>query len=129
VTAQGSNLRLYVREIKDWQPKLLSGTEGANSPFFSPDSQWIGFFAGGMMKKVGVNGGLPIEICEAAVGRGASWSPDGTIVFARNMSSGLFRVSASGGNPEAVTTVNAAAGERTHRWPKCSRAAMRSYSR
>jgi len=118
VTAQGSNLRLYVREIKDWQAKLLSGTEGANSPFFSPDSQWIGFFAGGAMKKVGVNGGLPIEICEAAVGRGASWSPDGTIIFARNMSSGLFRVSASGGTPEAVTTLNAAAGERTHRWPQ-----------
>jgi len=70
------------------------------------------------MKKVGVNGGLPIEICEAAVGRGASWSPDGTIIFARNMSSGLFRVSASGGTPEAVTTLNAAAGERTHRWPQ-----------
>lgn len=118
VTAQGSNLRLYIRDIKDWQPKLLSGTEGANSPFFSPDSQWIGFFAGGMMKKVGVNGGMPIEICEAAVGRGASWSPDGNIVFAQNMSSGLFRVSTSGGKPEAVTTMNVAAGERTHRWPQ-----------
>ena len=109
---------MYVREIKDWQPKPLPGTEGANSPFFSPDSQWIGFFAGGMMKKVGVKGGLPIEICEAAVGRGGSWSSDGTIVFARNMSSGLFRVSASGGTPEAVTSLNAAAGERTHRWPQ-----------
>jgi len=118
VTAQGSNLRLYVREIKDLQPRLLSGTEGAYSPFFSPDSQWVGFFAGGALKKVGVNGGLPIEICEAAVGRGASWSPDGTIVFARNMSSGLFRVSASGGKPEPVTTLNAATRERTHRWPQ-----------
>jgi len=118
VTVQGSTTRLYVRNIDQLQATLMPDTEGAQSPFFSPDGHWIGFFAGGAMKKVAITGGLPLTICEAPVGRGASWGRDGSIVFGRTMSSGLYRVSSNGGTPEAITSLSGAARERTHRWPQ-----------
>ena len=50
--------------------KLIPGTEGATSPFFSPDGQWIGFFADGVMKKVSINGGMPVDLADAPLSPG-----------------------------------------------------------
>ena len=72
--------RLYLRDIGELDSRPLLGTEGAMSPFFSPDGLWVGFFAGDTLKKVSVLGGAPIEICDAYTGGpGANWAPDGTI--------------------------------------------------
>jgi hypothetical protein len=96
----------------------LPGTEGARNPFFSPDERWVGFFSGNRLYKVAVEGGAPQLVCENSLDDlGASWGADDTIVFAL-YGTGLSRVSADGGQPEAITTLEHEAGEIQHRWPQ-----------
>ena len=94
----------------------LTGTEGALTPFFLPDGAWIGFFADGKLKKVPVQGGPVRTLAEAPIGFGASWAAN-SIVFAPANGTALLRVSAEGGTPSAVTELNTARGEFSHRWP------------
>jgi serine/threonine-protein kinase len=96
----------------------LPGTEGAYEPFFSPDGQWIGFFAQGKLRKVSITGGFSQSLCDASFGVGGSWGPDDTIYFAPNNISGLWRVSASGGEPQEVTRLDRSKGEISHRFPQ-----------
>jgi serine/threonine-protein kinase len=109
---------LFQRAIDRLEPVAIPGTQGAMGPFLSPDGQSVGFFADGKLKRASLRGGAPIVICDASAARGASWGPDDRIVFSGSLSGGLMRVPASGGKPEALTTVDASKGERTHRWPK-----------
>jgi serine/threonine-protein kinase len=116
---QGSNLgKLYVREMDNKDAVLLGGAGAASVPFFSPDSQWIGFFGDGKLKKVSVRGGAPIALCNVNGYRGGAWSEDGTIAFPLQFTSGLYRIPASGGTPEALTHLDPARGDITHRWPQ-----------
>ncbi len=110
--------QLYQRPLDDLEAKPISGTEGASNPFFSPDSKWIGFFADGKMKKISINGGAPTTLCTAGVGGGASWGTDDVIVFAPGADSGLWQVSASGGQPQVLTTPDPKKGEYSHRYPQ-----------
>ncbi len=97
----------------------LPGTEDGTGPFFSPDGQWIGFFAGGKLKKVSVNGGQPVTLCEAPNPAGASWGPDDAIVFTPTFTmSSLMRIPAAGGTPHKLTEPNTPAKELMHRWPE-----------
>jgi len=113
-----SDQRLYLRELSELGSRPLEGTEGANSPFFSPDGLWVGFFAGGKIKKVSILGGAPIDICNVyAGGPGGSWTPDDTIWFSGNWISGFLEVSAEGGEPVRVTTPDRERGEIGHWWP------------
>ena len=94
--------QLFVRRLDRTESAPLSGTEGARNHFFSPDGQWLGFFAEGKLKKIAVTGGAAVTLADAPDDRGGSWSEDGTIVFAPlSFSSGnrdaLFRVSAEPG--------------------------------
>jgi DNA-binding winged helix-turn-helix (wHTH) protein/Tol biopolymer transport system component len=100
------------------QPKatLLPGTDNASDAFFSPDGQWIGFFADSQLKKVSVFGGTPVSLCPAANASGGSWSEDGTIVASLSTTSGLSRVPSSGGHPQFLTKLEG--GDGTHRWPQ-----------
>ena len=107
--------RLYMRRLNSMDTTPLSGTEGATSHFFSPDGRWVGFFAGGLLKKVALSGGAPVTIAPAGDARGGAWGPNDTIVLATSTTTGLSRVSALAGTPEPITTPGA--GERTHRWP------------
>ena len=64
----------------------IRGTEGTRSdagrnPFFSPDGQWVGFWAGDKLKKVSISGGAPVTLCDAENPYGASWGPEDKIVF------------------------------------------------
>jgi len=89
--------QLFVRHLDTVEPRALDGTEGAASPFFSPDGEWIGFYAEGQLKRVPVTGGAPLVITEApGEPLGASWGPDDRIVFTTGYRSGLRRVSAGG---------------------------------
>ena len=91
--------------------KPLAGTEGADGPFFSPDGNWIGFWAGNTLKKVPAAGGPPATIAQVSgVGWGASWAEDGTIFFAPD--TGILKVSADGGTPAIVTTADGSKAER-----------------
>ena len=106
---------LWLRPIGVDSFRMLEGTVGASVPFWSPDSKQIGFFAGGKMLSVDGTGGPPQVIADAPLPRGASWSSDGTIVFAGKPTGPLMKVSANGGTAVPATTL--AAGERNHRWP------------
>ena len=108
---------LFVRPIDRFESEPIRGSGGARNPFFSPDGQHVGFFSDGKLKRVALGGSLPVPICEAPDMRGASWGPDGTIVFAPGVDSGLMTVPAGGGTPQPLTTRNEQARERTHRFP------------
>jgi Tol biopolymer transport system component len=112
--------QIYVRrlnELNEREATPLGGTEGADSPFFSPDGQWVAFFADGKLKKVAVKGGATITLCDAPISRGGDWGDDGTIVFLPNRLGTLMRVSAdAGGTPQVAVPL--AAGEVSQRWPQ-----------
>ena len=97
----GGRRKLFLRSMESLETRALVDVEdGYPPPFFSPDGQWIGFFADGKLKKVPVTGGLPVVLCDAPGGRGGSRGESGTIVFtpaARGV--GLSRISALGGTP------------------------------
>jgi WD40 repeat protein len=110
--------QLYVRRLDQLEAILLAGTEDALGPFFSPDGDWIAFFAGGKLKKVPVSGGPVVVLCDAPSGRGGSWGDNGWIVFTPNASGNatLQRVSENGGATEQLTTLRV--GEASQRWPQ-----------
>jgi serine/threonine-protein kinase len=117
-TDSSHNTQLYRRQIDQLESTPLIGTEGAGNPFFSPDGKWVGFFAGGRLKKVSLTGGTPVTICEAQAVYGASWDSDNNIIFSPTFTSGLLKVSAVGGTPKAITHLESEKGELSHRWPE-----------
>lgn len=119
-SAVGSDGRqlLWVRPLSSVAAKPLDGTDGATLPFWSADSHSLGFFANGKLNRIDVSGGPPLALCNIAIGRGGTWGADGTILFTPNVSSPVFRISASGGTPQQVTTLDGSLNERSHRWPQ-----------
>ena len=109
---------LYIRSLDQLQASVLSGTEGAVEPFFSPDGQWIAFFADNKLKKISSQGGAAIVLCDTPFGRGGAWGEDDTIYMARSTREPLYKVSSAGGTPVPATTLDKEAGESTHRWPQ-----------
>ena len=67
---------LYLRRFDRREAKPISGTEGAECPFLSPDDRWVGFWAEGKLSKVSVEGGVPLPLCDLAMPFGASWASD-----------------------------------------------------
>jgi serine/threonine-protein kinase len=113
--------QLYLRALNEDNPTAFDGTTGARSPFFSPDSEWIGYVQGQDLKKVSIHGGPPATICSKCAGglRGASWSSQGTVVFSANGGdTGLLQVSAEGGATVELTKIDRANGEASHVWPE-----------
>ena len=118
VGRNGTQARLYVRPLTSPDVRAIPGTEGASQPFWSPDGQWLAFFARGKLKKVAVNGGAPMDICSVSEARGGSWGSAGVIVFTPHLiDAPLYQVSAEGGGPVAVTELDESRGENSHRWP------------
>ena len=118
VGQQAGQTRLFLRKLDQLQAATLAGTEDADSPFFSPDGQWIAFFAGGKLKKIAVTGGAAVTLCDAQAGRGGTWTDDDTILFAPSsaVNTRLMRVSAAGGTPAVFGT--SSTGTTTQRWPQ-----------
>ena len=118
---RGTN-QLLVRALDQLEPDVLSGLGAPRGVFVSPDGQWVGFFDGNpLLKKVAMTGGPPLTITrtDGSAPRGATWGPDGTIVYATNArATGLLRVSAAGGDPTVLTKPNRERGEGDHLWPE-----------
>jgi serine/threonine protein kinase/Tol biopolymer transport system component len=108
---------LWIRSLESVSVQALAGTEGAIYPFWSADSRFVGFFAEQRLKKIDVAGGPPITLCNAPDGRGGTWNRDGVIVFAPSSSGVLYRIAAAGGVATAVTKLDEARVETSHRWP------------
>jgi DNA-binding winged helix-turn-helix (wHTH) protein/Tol biopolymer transport system component len=110
--------QLWLRPLDSAAPRLVAGTEGAFRPFWSPDSQTLGFFADGKLKRVGVDGGAPQTL--ASVGyrpSGGSWSSRGVILYADRISQ-LFSVPDNGGTPAPATALDRGRGEFGHHDPQ-----------
>jgi len=100
-----SKYHLHLRPMDEPEGTLIRGTEGVSEAFFSPDGEWIAFFADGQLKKVSLRGGVPITLCEVSDTRAqGSWGDGDTIIF--GVTNQLFRVSSNGGNPEELTKVS-----------------------
>lgn len=107
---------LYLLALNESGSVPLEGTENAWLPFFSPDCEWIGFWADGELRRVRTTGGPTETICAADyLPGGASWGPDGSIVFDLQVQE-ILRVDAEGGEPEVVTTLDE--GEALHILPR-----------
>jgi eukaryotic-like serine/threonine-protein kinase len=119
VVYRGNN-QLLVRALDQLEPAVLTGLGAARGVFMSPDGQWVGFFDGMTLKKVGITGGPPVTVCAIQGNpRGATWGADGTIIFAQSVSAaGLQRVSSTGGEPTILTTPDRERGEGLHLWPE-----------
>jgi Tol biopolymer transport system component len=113
---EDNGVPLWIRALSSAAAQMLTGTDGATFPFWSPDSRYVGFFQGGKLKKIDIGGGPAVAIAEAPNGRGGSWSSAGFILFAPNTTSPLFGVAASGGAPTRVTSLEATESV-THRFP------------
>jgi eukaryotic-like serine/threonine-protein kinase len=115
-TPEGKAL-LWVRPLDSLQAQPLAGTEGAAFPFWSPDSRFMGFFAGGKLKKIEAAGGPPLTLSDATTGRGGTWNREGVILFTPTVGSPVHRVSAAGGAATPVTALDTSKNEASHRWP------------
>jgi Tol biopolymer transport system component len=115
--SEGRN-RLWIRPLDSLQWQLLQGTDDASYPFWSPDGANIGFFAQGKLKKIAVTGGPPQTLCDAPGGRGGTWSAAGLVLFAPNLTGGLYKVSAAGGVPEPATKFTASGPSDSQRYPE-----------
>ncbi len=100
----GREVSLWVRELDSEEAKLLPGTEGAASPFWSPDSAFVAFWAKGMLRKIPISGGPALTVCKAGRGFAGTWSPDGVILFPTLVALGsrLCQVDTAGGQAVAM---------------------------
>jgi serine/threonine protein kinase len=104
-------LVLWMRPLDRVEARQLPGTENADFPFWSPDSRQIAFFDPyyqGHLKKVDAGGGQPQIICDTPGGAGGDWAADGTIIFASDKDSAIYRVNSNGGTPVRITDPGAA---------------------
>jgi serine/threonine-protein kinase len=104
-----------VRDLSSTSARPLPGSEGARSPFFSPDGEWIGFFDETALKKVNVAAGAALTLAEVQEARGGTWTHDGRIVYAPDVEGGLLVIDPAGGEPQPLTRLGV--GEVSHRWP------------
>jgi serine/threonine-protein kinase len=125
VRCEDGKIRLATRRLEQSHITALPGTEGASSPFFSPDGQWIAFFADAKLKKIAVQGGAPVALADASTfARGpygrfpaGSWGGDGNIIAMLNPTAGLTRVPSTGGPPAPLAGLSKAEGE-VDTWPQ-----------
>ncbi len=115
--SEGKN-RIWVRPLNAIEAHPFPGTEGGARPFWSPDSQFLGFVADGVLKKVGVSGGPPTKICDAPGASDGTWSSQGVILFDGTGSDPIHRVSAAGGTKAVEVRPDLKRHETSIGWPE-----------
>jgi eukaryotic-like serine/threonine-protein kinase len=114
-TRNGGPPQLFLRALDGLDSRPIPGTDGAASPFFSPDDQWLGFFQSGPLKKISVNGGASVNLANIGNPRGASWNTPGTIIFAPESNISIQQISDQGGAIQPLFQL--ASGEVSQRYP------------
>ncbi len=110
---------LAIRRLDEGKFSIIPGTDGASFPFFSPDGRWVAFFANNKLRKMPVEGGGAVTLCETESAGGGTWGDDGYIVASIDHARGLSRISASGGTAVRITDSKAdPAGQGIHLWPR-----------
>ncbi len=110
---------LWLRPLDALHANVIPGTEGGSAPFWSPDSNYIAFFADRSLKKVRTSGGAPEIVCGAeAMPGGGAWNRNGVILFAPSLADGLYRVAENGGKPQLVLELDSSKYERSDLWPQ-----------
>ena len=112
---EGQAQLLWIRALDSFDARPIPGSEGAQLPFWSPDSRHVAFFAGEKLRRVAIAGGAPQILTDTAGARGGTWNRDNVIVFAAGFTTGLSRISADGGDARPLTTLKPS--ENSHRWP------------
>jgi Tol biopolymer transport system component len=115
--ARPEKVKLWVRDLEALEARALPGTEDARYPFWSPDGREVAFFTSEKLKRIEIAGGPAYPICDARNGKGGTWGPDGTIVFAPSWNTGLARVPSGGGEVTQVTALDSTRAEDSHRLP------------
>jgi Tol biopolymer transport system component len=110
--------QVWIRALDAVDARPVTGTDGAVTPFWSPDSRAIAFFADDKLKRIPITGGVPQTVCDVRSGSDGAWNRDGTILFTPDNWSGLSRVSAAGGQPVAATVVDPGHGDQFHMYPE-----------
>jgi serine/threonine-protein kinase len=119
VAARDGKTGIYIRDLDRFEERRLEGTENGSGPFFSPDGEWLAFFQDGDLKKVQVASGPALTVTgTSALHRGGCWGPGDRIVLTPSITSGILEVPAAGGEARELTTLDADAHERTHRFPQ-----------
>ena len=129
---------LFVQKLDSLTAAPLQGIEEvaeSGYPFWSPDSRSLGFFSAGKLKRVDVDGGVPVTLADAPNAHGGAWGPDGYIVFSKSgfvlafdsargipvegpaVNELLYRIPAQGGDVESITAANEKHSRDVHRWP------------
>jgi Tol biopolymer transport system component len=120
-TAEGVD-HLWIRALDTVEARILPGTDGATSPFWSPDSRFLAFSVGGKLKKIDVlSGAPPLTLCEIpGISGQGTWNSDNVIVFGSRTgnASGLRRISGNGGTPEMITAPDPERKESTLSFPQ-----------
>jgi Tol biopolymer transport system component len=116
-TIVGAENELWVRSLDSTTARRIEGGDGVQFMFWSPDSRRLGFFTSDQLKTVSADGGRAQVLCNAEGGRGGDWNGSDQILFAPAPEGPLFRISAHGGDPVQVTTLDVARGESSHRFP------------
>jgi serine/threonine protein kinase len=111
----GGKLMLRIRDLDSDEVRSLPGTETAESPFWSPDGRFLVFFSRAKLRRIELSTGSIEVLGDAELGRGGSWGSQGDILFTPKSIGTIYRISASGGQPGPVTTLEP--GEVLHRWP------------
>ncbi len=108
---------LYVQRIGSPDSRALPGTEGASYPFWSPDGQYLAFFANGKLMKVALSGGAPQVLTNVWAARSGSWSKNNVIIFEPDSGAAIWRINPDGSGMAPVTDKLFTPEEQSHRWP------------
>jgi eukaryotic-like serine/threonine-protein kinase len=108
--ATEGQVQLWMRALDTTEARVVAGTEGATFPFWSPDSRFVAFFAGGKLKKLEVSAASAQTLCDAGIGWGGAWNREGVILYG-SVGFGIFRVPATGGSPTLVVQFDASQKE------------------